>query len=74
MNRPIQKEWLEPYRQQTELDAVTYEACFEPRLSGRTALNRLSRLREADLVERHGVARSTVYRLTDAGQPERSHS
>ena len=33
----------------------------------RTALNRLNRLREAGLVERHGVARSTVYRLTDAG-------
>ena len=60
MNRPIQKEWLEPFRQQTELDALTYEAFFDPRLPRRTVLNRLSRLREAGLVERHGIARSTV--------------
>ena len=68
MNRPIQKEWLEPFRQPTELDARTYEAFFEPRLPRRTVLNRLSRLREAGLVERQGVGRSTVYRLTDAGR------
>jgi len=67
MNRPLKKEWLEPFRVQAELDALDYEAFFELRLPRRTALNRLSRLREAGLVERHGQARSTVYRLTDAG-------
>ena len=67
MNRPLKKEWLEPFRLQADLDALDYEAFFNPRLPRRTALNRLSRLREAGLVERHGEARSTVYRLTDAG-------
>jgi hypothetical protein len=67
MNRPIKRTWLEPFRQQAELDALDYEAFFKPRLPRRTALNRLSRLREAGLVERHGEARATVYRLTDAG-------
>lgn len=41
---------------------------FEPRLPRRTALNRLGRLRESGFVERLGEARSTVYRLTDAGK------
>jgi fido (protein-threonine AMPylation protein)/DNA-binding transcriptional ArsR family regulator len=67
MNRPIKTDWLEPFRQQAELDAVDYESFFSPRLPRRTALNRLGRLREAGLVDRHGEARSTVYRLTDAG-------
>lgn len=68
MNHPIKREWLEPFRQQTELEAQAYEAFFEPRLPRRTALNRLGRLRESGLVERLGEARSTVYRLTDAGK------
>jgi Fic family protein/DNA-binding transcriptional ArsR family regulator len=68
MNRPIKREWLEPFRQQPELEAQAYEVCFEPRLPRRTALNRLGRLREAGLVERQGEARSTIYRLTDAGR------
>jgi fido (protein-threonine AMPylation protein) len=67
MNRPIKTDWLEPFRHHAELNALDYEACFAPRLPRRTALNRLSRLREAGLVDRHGEARSTVYRLTDAG-------
>ena len=67
MNRPVKNEWLGPFRLQADLDALDYEAFFNPRLPRRTALNRLSRLREAGLVERHGEARSTVYRLTDAG-------
>jgi hypothetical protein len=46
MNRPIKKEWLEPFGLQAELDAQDYEASFNPRLPRRTALNRLSRLRE----------------------------
>lgn len=68
MNHPIKKEWLEPFRQQSELEAQAYEAFFEPRLPRRTALNRLGRLREGCLVERLGEARSTVYCLTDAGK------
>jgi fido (protein-threonine AMPylation protein)/DNA-binding transcriptional ArsR family regulator len=68
MNRPIKREWLEPFRQQPELEAQAYEKGFEPRLPRRTALNRLGRLREAGLVERQGEARSTIYRLTDAGR------
>jgi hypothetical protein len=55
MNRPIKTDWLEPFRQQAELNAVDYEAFFEPRLPRRTALNRLRRLREAGLVERQGL-------------------
>lgn len=68
MNQPIKREWLDPFRQQPEMEAQDYEAFFAPRLPRRTALNRLNRLREAGLVERLGVARSTVYRLTDEGK------
>jgi Fic family protein/DNA-binding transcriptional ArsR family regulator len=68
MNHPIKREWLEPFRQQSELEAQSYEAFFEPRLPRRTALNRLGRLREGGLVERLGEARSTMYRLTDEGK------
>ena len=68
MERPIKREWLEPFRQQPELEAQAYEMGFDPRLPRRTALNRLGRLREAGLVERQGEARSTIYRLTDAGR------
>ncbi|MBC7980423.1 MAG: Fic family protein [Armatimonadetes bacterium] len=60
--------WLEPFRQQGEMEAPDYENCFEPNLPRRTALNRLNRLREADLVERLGKGRSTLYRLTDSGK------
>jgi fido (protein-threonine AMPylation protein) len=67
MNRPIKTDWLEPFRHQAELNAQDYETFYAPRLPRRTALNRLGRLREAGLVDRHGEARSTVYRLTDAG-------
>ena len=66
MNRHLKKEWLEPFRQDAELEALDYEVFFEPRLPRRTALNRLTRLREAGLVERHGKARSTIYRLAAA--------
>ena len=61
----MKREWLEPFRQQAELDAQGYESFFEPRLPRRAALNRLSRLREAGWVERHGEARATVDRLTN---------
>lgn len=67
MDRLIKRDWLEPFRQQPELEAQAYELGFDPRLPRRTALNRLVRLREAGLVERQGEARSTIYRLTDAG-------
>jgi len=39
MNRPIKREWLNPFRQQPELEAQAYEVGFEPRLPRRTALN-----------------------------------
>jgi hypothetical protein len=60
MNHPLKKEWLEPFRQHVELEALDYEVFFAPRLPRRTALNRLTRLREAGLVERHGEARSAA--------------
>lgn len=68
MNRPIPKEWLEPFRLKSELEALDYEAAFAPRLPRRTALNRLNRLREAGWVDRHGNTRATVYHLTDTGR------
>jgi hypothetical protein len=43
-----------------ELEALDYEVFFAPHLPRRTALNRLTRLREAGLVERHGEARSAA--------------
>lgn len=67
MDRPVKKEWLEPFREHAELEAQEYEAFFGTPVPRRTALNRLNRLREAGLVERRGQGRSTVYRLTDAG-------
>ena len=68
MTQSIKFEWLDPFRPQPEMEAHDYEASFSPRLPRRTALNRLNRLREAGLVERLGVARATVYRLTDQGK------
>jgi hypothetical protein len=44
MNRHLKKEWLEPFRQDAELEALDYEVFFEPRFPRRTALNRLTRL------------------------------
>ena len=64
----INKEWLKPFQQNAECSAEDYEGFFEPRLPRRTALNRLGRLRDEGLVERHGQARATVYRLTAAGE------
>ncbi|RPJ35106.1 MAG: hypothetical protein EHM17_03990 [Verrucomicrobiaceae bacterium] len=68
MNRPISKEWLEPFRLNAEMGALDYEAAFVPPLPRRTALNRLNRLREAGLVDRHGETRSTIYQLTRLGR------
>jgi Fic family protein len=68
MNRPIPKKWLAPFRLTPELAASDYEAAFEPRLPRRTALNRLNRLRDAGLLERHGETRATVYRLSPEGR------
>jgi hypothetical protein len=31
MNRPVKMEWLEPFRQQPEMEASDYEAFSEPR-------------------------------------------
>ena len=68
MNLPIPKKWLEPFRLNSELVSLDYESAFAPRLPRRTALNRLNRLREAGLVERHGETRATIYRLTENGR------
>lgn len=68
MNRPIPKKWLEPFRLNAELGALDYETAFTPRLPRRTALNRLTRLRDAGWIDRHGETRATVYHLTDAGR------
>jgi Fic family protein len=67
MDRPVKKEWLEPFREHAELEAQEYEASFEPAVPRRTALNRLKRLREGGYVELRGQGRSTIYRLTDEG-------
>jgi Fic family protein len=67
MNRPVKKEWLEPFREHSELEAQEYELSFEPAVPRRTALNRLQRLREAGYVERRGQGRSTIYCLSEAG-------
>ena len=67
MDRPVKKEWLEPFRKHSELEAQEYEASFEPPVPRRTALNRLTRLREAGYVGRRGQGRSTIYCLTEAG-------
>ncbi|MCB1088872.1 MAG: Fic family protein [Verrucomicrobiae bacterium] len=68
MNRPIPIQWLEPFRSGPEMGALDYEAAFTPRLPRRTALNRLNRLRDEGLIDRHGETRSTMYQLTDAGR------
>lgn len=68
MIQPIPKRWLEPFRYSSEMGALDYEAAFTPRLPRRTALNRLNRLRDSGLIDRHGETRATVYRLTDAGR------
>lgn len=68
MTQSIKLEWLDPFRPQPEMEAHEYEASFSPRLPRRTALNRLNRLREAGMVERIGVGRATVYRLTAQGK------
>lgn len=68
MIQRIPNPWLEPFRNRSELGASDYETAFTPRLPRRTALNRLNRLREAGLVERHGETRATVYQLTPIGR------
>ena len=35
MNRPIKREWLNPFRQQPELEAQAYEVGFEPKYTAR---------------------------------------
>jgi len=67
MKRPIPMKWLEPFRLVPELCAVDYEAAFSPPLPRRTALNRLNRLRDEQLIDRFGETRATVYHLTAAG-------
>ncbi len=58
MDRPVKKQWLEPFREHAELEAQEYEASFEPAVPRRTALNRLKRLREGGYVELRGQGRS----------------
>lgn len=67
MNRPVKKEWLEPFRAQAELGAQDYERSFDPAIPRRTALNRLNRLMQEGFVERQGQGPSTIYLLTEAG-------
>ena len=60
MNHPIKREWLEPFRQQSELEAQAYEVFFEPRLPRRTALNRRPKTSRPVHGTGHGFARRSA--------------
>lgn len=68
MKRRIPMKMLEPFELVPELGAADYGAAFTPALPRRTALNRLNGMLEAGLIDRHGEARATFYRLTAAGR------
>lgn len=56
------------------MGSADYGEAFTPHLPRRTALNRLNRLREAGLLERHGETRATIYQLTPSGRAKLGES
>lgn len=68
MEAGTKMEWLKPFQTRPELNALEYEAAFDPRLPRRTAINRLNRLRGLGWIQRTGETRATVYFLTESGR------